>query len=415
MTQETIDLVKVIVEIFKKSGFDVSLCDMRSCYDMVAKRGLFTIIVKVLYNVDSFSSEHGREMKKIAYYFNVFPLIVGYKTKKDALEEGVVYSREDIPVISVETLENILLNDIPPLVYSERGGLYVKIDGKRLKREREKRGLSLGYVAAVGMELHDHTYELIAYRERSRFGKKREIDVKSVIEMDKKYYPLVFDNYDYRNKHLCIAPNSPCPVLYGIRGESPEILEKAQKMIKSEKIDKKQIFLTNQGTDMHLVTKRISEVREFDSVILRGEVSQNPVTIEGGHVIFRIRDEMEIFCAAYEPTKEFRDVIRKLIIGDIVRVYGGVKYTRGLTVNLEKIEILKLAKKYEIRKRKCECGGTLKSKGKGVYRCKKCGKKVKLKGIEIKREIKEGFYEVPPSARRHLSKPLCRYQKQQQS
>jgi len=340
----------------------------------------------------------------------IIEMLVKYSHyKKENTNPGIVFM-EKIPLslkkFSLKALhENIEIKDA--LNYIEKN----KIDYFALGN---KRGV-IGALAAVGMELHDHTYELIAYRERSRFGKKREIDVKSVIEMDKKYYPLVFDNYDYRNKHLCIAPNSPCPVLYGIRGESPEILEKAQKMIKSEKIDKKQIFLTNQGTDMHLVTKRISEVREFESVILRGEVSQNPVTIEGGHVIFRIRDEMEIFCAAYEPTKEFRDVIRKLIIGDIVRVYGGVKYTRGLTVNLEKIEILKLAKKYEIRKRKCECGGTLKSKGKGVYRCKKCGKKVKLKGIEIKREIKEGFYEVPPSARRHLSKPLCRYQKQQQS
>ncbi|MCK4310756.1 MAG: DUF1743 domain-containing protein [Methanomicrobia archaeon] len=277
-----------------------------------------------------------------------------------------------------------------------------------------KRGL-IGALAAVGMELNDHTYELIAYRERSKFGKKREIDVKTVIEMDKKYYPLIFDNYDYRNDHLCIAPSSPCPVLYGIRGEAPEILEKTQKMIRSEKVDKKQIFLTNQATDMHLVTKRISEIKEFDSVIVKGEVSESPTTIEGGHVIFKINDSSEIFCAAYEPTKEFRNVIRNLIVGDVVKVCGGVKYTKGLTINLEKIEILKLVPKYTIQKEKCLCGGTLKSKGKGVYKCKKCGKKINLKKIEIKRDIKEGFYEVPPSARRHLSKPLCRYQKLQQS
>jgi len=277
-----------------------------------------------------------------------------------------------------------------------------------------KRGL-VGALAAVGMKLSDHTYELITYRERSKFGKKREIDVKTVIEMDRKYYPLIFDNYDYRNKHLCIAPNSPCPVLYGIRGESPEILEKAQKMIKSEKIDKKQIFLTNQATDMHVVNKKIQEIKEFSSVVVKGKVSESPKTIEGGHVIFKIKDAHEIFCAAYEPTKEFRNVIRKLIVGDVVRVYGGVKYTKGLTINLEKIEILKLTRIYRVWKEKCFCGGTLKSRGKGVYKCKKCGKKINLKKIEVKRDIKEGFYEVPPCARRHLSKPLCRYRRLRQS
>jgi len=277
-----------------------------------------------------------------------------------------------------------------------------------------KRGL-IGALAAVGMELNDHTYELIAYRERSKFGKKREIDIKTVIEMDRRYYPSIFDNYDYRNKHLCIAPNSPCPVLYGIRGESPELLERAQKMIKSEKIDKKQIFLTNQATDMHLVNKKIQEIKEFSSVIVKGKVSESPKTIGGGHVIFKIKDTHEIFCAAYEPTKEFRNVIRELIVGDVVRVYGGVKYTKGLTINLEKIEILKLAPTYTFQKEKCSCGGTLKSRGKGVYKCKKCGKKINLKKIEVKRDIKGGFYEVPPCARRHLSKPICRYRRLQQS
>ena len=61
----------------------------------------------------------------------------------------------------------------------------------------------------------------------------------------------------------------------------------------------------------------------------------------------------------------------------------------------------------------CECGGTLKAKGlKSGYKCNICGKRVNYDEIdlnELKRDIKEGFYEVPPSARRHLSKPIVLY------
>jgi tRNA(Ile2)-agmatinylcytidine synthase len=227
--------------------------------------------------------------------------------------------------------------------------------------------------------------------------------------MDKKYYPQIFDTYDYANEYLCIAPHSPCPVLYGIRGESPDILEEAQKMIRSERIETEQIFLTNQGTDMHLVRKRIGEIREYDSVIAGGRISQPPRTIKGGHVIFTVTDGAEIFCAAYEPTKEFRTVVRKLIVGDRVEVYGGVKYTKGLTVNLEKLAVLECASQYRVKKEKCSCGGTFKARGGGIYRCRKCGKKVTFEKVEVKRELKEGIYEVPPVARRHLAKPLCRY------
>ncbi|MEA1993451.1 MAG: transcriptional regulator [Euryarchaeota archaeon] len=147
MENKTVDLTGSAVKIFKRAGFEVSLCDMRSCYDIMVRRGLFSFIVKILSNINSLSAEHGEEMKRIAYYFNVFPLVISYKTKKDTLEKGVVYSREDIPVISLETLENLLLGEMPPLVYADRGGLYVKIDREKLKREREKREISLGYVA----------------------------------------------------------------------------------------------------------------------------------------------------------------------------------------------------------------------------------------------------------------------------
>jgi tRNA(Ile2)-agmatinylcytidine synthase len=46
--------------------------------------------------------------------------------------------------------------------------------------------------------------------------------------------------------------------------------------------------------------------------------------------------------------------------------------------------------------------------GKG-YKCKKCGIHAKEPEIQkISRTLKTGWYEVPPTARRHLAKPLCR-------
>ena len=50
-------------------------------------------------------------------------------------------------------------------------------------------------------------------------------------------------------------------------------------------------------------------------------------------------------------------------------------------------------------------------KNKG-FKCKKCGNRVESNEkvpIKIKRFLKNSqFYETPVSARRHLSKPLCR-------
>jgi len=163
---------------------------------------------------------------------------------------------------------------------------------------------------------------------------------------------------------------------------------------------------------MHLVkTDKIEAMEKFKCYIVEGTVKGYPFTREGGHVIFVLEDESgEIPCAAYEPTKEFRDLIRKLAPGDKVRVYGGIGEKE--TLNIEKIKILDLAKIYKTQNPICECGKRMKSAGSGKgYKCIKCGFKLRddVKDvIEVKRDLKKGFYEVPPSARRHLSKQIVR-------
>jgi len=120
----------------------------------------------------------------------------------------------------------------------------------------------------------------------------------------------------------------------------------------------------------------------------------------------------EIWCAAYEPTKSFRKLILQLIPGDEIVAYGAVKQKpQGLTLNLEKIYIRRLAEKIVERPPKCpECGRRMTSMGKNKgFKCRRCGARLPEECKEIvrvPRAIKPGFYEVPPSARRHLTKPL---------
>lgn len=283
--------------------------------------------------------------------------------------------------------------------------------GAEYKGYKNRRGL-IGATASIAwFPKHDKTYELITYREENKWGTKRQVDHKSVKKMDETY-PSTFDNYDYENLHNRLTPNSPCPVLYGIRGNNVDDLTKASSVVKSEKVDSWLIFETNQGTDDHLQKKAINEIKPYQSAITEGTVAKAPNTIEGGHVIFSIKDSTgEIDCAAYEPTKQFRDIIRLLNIGDKVEVYGGVR-KEPLTINLEKINIKHLEKQVEkVENPVCpKCGKHMKSKGTGQdYKCKKCGTKSDKPSVrEKQREIGTGFYEVPVCARRHLSKPLER-------
>jgi tRNA(Ile2)-agmatinylcytidine synthase len=270
------------------------------------------------------------------------------------------------------------------------------------------RGL-IGALAAAtfcATGLADHTYELMTYRCRERIGKKREVDLESVRKADAETYPLTWNTIDVENRRVVFAPHSPCPVLYGIRGDGLDAIKKARTLIRSEPVEREITFKTNQGTDMHIVHAGISDAEEGSSYALEGVVTKTPETIVGGHVFFEISDGYErVKCAAFEPTKNFRNIIRMLENGDRVVVYGALKKK---TINLEKIEIKSLAKK--MSNPKCpKCGRSMESMGKDHgYRCRRsCGTFVKEK-ITVDREIKTGFYEVPVSARRHLAMPLIR-------
>jgi tRNA(Ile2)-agmatinylcytidine synthase len=111
---------------------------------------------------------------------------------------------------------------------------------------------------------------------------------------------------------------------------------------------------------------------------------------------------------AYEPTKNFRYIVRQIMPGDTVIAVGSFK--KG-SLNLEKIEIVSLARPVISRPPVCmACNKRMTSNGKGKgFKCKRCGARAEEPEVrEIFRQLTIGWYEVPPTARRHLAKPLCR-------
>jgi tRNA(Ile2)-agmatinylcytidine synthase len=295
--------------------------------------------------------------------------------------------------------------------------------GAEIHKFKLGRGI-IGALAAIGNPLeHDWTFELIAYRARENWGTPRRIDARSVEEMNAKTFPANFDNLDPFTEEIRITPHTPCPILYGIRGESAETVLKAHKLVNAlEPIERWVIYKTNQATDEHLRKARISEVKPLRSFILEGEVSKKPKIIPGGHVIFELKDKTgKIDCAAYEPTRGFREVVKHLLPGDHIRVYGGVKDKPRLprTLNLEKLCVLKLKPILHKVNPSCpKCGKRMTSEGRNKgYSCKGCKIKAPpeaVREVKLQRKIDTGLFEVPPRARRHLAMPLIRVKRKRE-
>jgi tRNA(Ile2)-agmatinylcytidine synthase len=279
----------------------------------------------------------------------------------------------------------------------------------------------IGALAAVGAtNQDDYTYELIAYRKPENYGSKRMVDEASIFRMDERTQPYTFNNVDLEKRRVIITPRGPDPILFGIRGETPETVKKAFTLVKPlEPVERWLIFRTNQGTDAHL--KRVNalqQVEPYSSVIARGVVSKKPRIVPLRHVIFSIQDDTaEVDCAAYEPTGGLRKVANDLTVGDTIEAIGAVRKpspNKPLTINLEKINILKLAAKIALQNPLCPiCGKRLKSMGKNQgFRCEKCGARLdeaEKVAVPVKRQLKAGLYVTATRSQRHLTKPLRRY------
>ena len=331
-------------------------------------------------------------------------------------DPGIVFLTGDIP----EEVEVFAEHAITGVVTKNEALKLIKKFNAEAYGFKNGRGI-IGGLAAIGALLRgDHTFEFIAYRIKENRGTPRRIDASSVLQLDKQLGRLVYNNVDPETGRILITPRGPDPILYGIRGETPEAVKRGHEIVVSfEPIERWVIFKTNQGTDAHLKKAvSISEVKPYNPAIIQGEVTLQSRTIQGGHVVFQIEDKTgKVDCAAYEPTGILRDVAMKLIQRDLVEVYGGVrpKSSRNpMTINTEKIRIIKPSSFLVPINPLCPtCGKRTKSMGKGQgFECPKCGfhgPNLKKTFLEIERPVKPALYISSPRSQRHLTKPLERY------
>ncbi|TKX66877.1 tRNA(Ile)(2)-agmatinylcytidine synthase [Halorubrum sp. GN11GM_10-3_MGM] len=285
----------------------------------------------------------------------------------------------------------------------------------------------IGALAAVGAPaaFGDWTFERISYRELDRCGTPREVDAESLFAAAESGYPTVWDTVDRETGAAVCVPNAPGPILHGIRGDNPAACRDVAAAVDGEAVDRAATFLTNQGTDAHLSPGRIGDLRDGAGYRVAGAVASAPETKRGGHVHVDVAGDPDadepsdsrdlLRAVAFAPTGRFRDRVRALRPGDRVTLCGEHEVrddAEGIesTLKLEKFAVRDLVRTAPAVPTCPDCGRSMSSAGKGQgYRCRDCGTSAPGKVAEpIERDLDAGWYEVPPSARRHVAKPLVR-------
>ncbi len=144
-------LIDAVRDALAKTGFYLSeRPTVRGLvFDIVARRDEVLLLIKVLANVDAFTRGNAMELKMIGTTLDGAPLVIGERSAAGKLEDGVVYSRFGVPILSAQTFVDFFEGGVPPFIFSAPGGLYVRLDAERLRRARQERRVSLGTLAQV--------------------------------------------------------------------------------------------------------------------------------------------------------------------------------------------------------------------------------------------------------------------------
>ncbi len=279
--------------------------------------------------------------------------------------------------------------------------------GATVRTLGEDRGI-VGAAAAIAWPGAHPTWELLAYRTEERVGRPRTVDAASVRRAVRRH-PGLFLCEDRRTRRLLVAPHTPCPILFGLRGVAPGAPLRARRTIRSEPVDRWVLFRTNQGTGDHLVDRPFSGFAPFTAGRWRGTVGSDPEVRSGGHVAFSVVDQdgAAVPCIAFEPTKTLPPVARRLVPGDRVQVWGS--RASDPTVRLEGLKILALVPRSgPPHPPRCpSCGTSARSLGRlRGYRCARCRRRWPPEAARTgptTTTLRVGSYHPTPSARRHLA------------
>lgn len=140
--------------VLKKGDF--LYCEVRGhddhSFDTVARRDSTLLLVRTLLSKGDIDRAGANSVKMMSNVLKASPVLIIPSRKAGTFQDGILYLRYGIPMMTLNTLWEYVVELIPPLVFYGPGGHYVSLDGARLRSKREVLNLSLGSMAdAVGV------------------------------------------------------------------------------------------------------------------------------------------------------------------------------------------------------------------------------------------------------------------------
>lgn len=134
-------LVAEVVEELEKGGYEV--VQTEGSFDIAARRDKKLFLIKVLSNIDALSEDQAMSLRALAYFTDSQPVAIAKRNNRDALDEDVIYSRFDIPVMTPKLLEALTVQEDVSAISSAKGRHTVDVDAGSVRKKREEMGMTL--------------------------------------------------------------------------------------------------------------------------------------------------------------------------------------------------------------------------------------------------------------------------------
>jgi putative transcriptional regulator len=115
-------------------------------YTLVARFDDKKYLLKVATDAEDVPNSALKDLKLISKYADVSSICVVSGVRRQILQRGVVYVKDEVVFMSLSTFTDILNGEEPTFRVS-RGAVTAMIDGGKLRERREQAGMSLGALA----------------------------------------------------------------------------------------------------------------------------------------------------------------------------------------------------------------------------------------------------------------------------
>jgi len=125
-----------VIKILEKNGFSCFVpLDIRSCFDIAARKGHQLLLIKTISNIDSIREDQANELKALACALGGSAIILGERSKTYELLDGVVYERYEIPVLNLRTFAGSVSQKSLPLKRFFKGKFIAELDKPTFSRK----------------------------------------------------------------------------------------------------------------------------------------------------------------------------------------------------------------------------------------------------------------------------------------